>query len=181
MHIGVIPDGNRRYMEKKGVKSLFSSYDMGITQFHDFLTWCQSRGVDEVTIYALSLENIVNRDSLEIKTLLSVFNDNAVKSLEDKRIHENEIMIRICGDKAALTAIKGVGGLGDQLIENLSRLEEATKDYNRLKLNLAIGYGGRQEIVAAARKTVDAGKPVTAENIEENLWVSSHPDLIIRT
>jgi len=61
MHIGVIPDGNRRFMKKTGISDLGTSYEMGINKFYDVLEWCMDLGVDEVTVYALSTENLQNR------------------------------------------------------------------------------------------------------------------------
>jgi tritrans,polycis-undecaprenyl-diphosphate synthase [geranylgeranyl-diphosphate specific] len=176
MHIGVIPDGNRRFMKKKGIASLGESYDLGINKFYDFLEWSIDLGVDEVTVYALSSENLENRGALEIKTLLSVFSRQAKDMIKDERIHRNKINVRICGDKELLTK-KG----GRDALAELEKLEDATKYYKEFRLNLAVAYGGRQEILNAVKLLAESGKEITETNLKENLWVKNYPDIIIRT
>ena len=176
MHIGVIPDGNRRFMKKKGIASLGKSYDLGINKFYDFLDWCIEFKVDEITLYALSIENLENRGMLEIKTLLMVFSEHAKKMLVDERMHKNKVQVRITGDRELLIK-KG----GRKALENLEELEEATKDYDKFIVNLAVAYGGRQEILNAVKKIAEEGEEINEKNIKKNLWVKDYPDIIIRT
>ncbi|MBU4202061.1 MAG: polyprenyl diphosphate synthase [Candidatus Altiarchaeales archaeon] len=179
MHIGVIPDGNRRFMEKNGIANLKESYQMGINKFHDFLDWCIDLGVNEVTIYVLSSENIQNRGKDEVHTLLNLFSNHALSVLNDDRIHKNGVKINICGD---LDYLAGVGNpIGQKVVGNLTKLENSTKDYDNLDLNVAIAYGGRQELLHAVGKLIDSGEKPTEENIRKNLWVKGYPDIIIRT
>ena len=179
MHIGVIPDGNRRFMEKSGIANLEESYRMGIQKFHDFLDWCIDLGVNEVTIYVLSSENIQNRGKDEVHTLLSLFSNHALSVLNDDRIHKNGVKINLCGD---LDYLAGVGNpIGEEVVGNLTKLENSTKDYDNLDLNVAIAYGGRQELLHAVGKLIDAGEEPTEENIRKNLWIKGYPDIIIRT
>jgi len=181
MHIGLIPDGNRRYMLKKGITNLLDSYDMGITRFYDFLEWCRKLGVKEVTIYALSIENIKNRGKEEVKTLLRVFNQHAIAALKDQRIHKNRIHIKVCGDIDYLLKNGVDPKLSREVVGNLRKLEESTKDYRNIQLNLAIAYGGRQEILHAVKEMVRNKVSATEENIKRFLWVKDYPDLVIRT
>jgi len=181
MHIGLIPDGNRRYMKKKGILNLAKSYKMGVKRFYDFLEWSMDLGANEVTIYALSSENIENRDKLEIKTLFTVFSKQAQDALKDPRIHKNRVHIKVCGNLDYLKDKAGDSRLSKKLLENLSKLEEVTKDYDGTTLNLAIAYGGRQEILNAAQKVSEQGLPFTEDNFRRNLWVKDDPDIIIRT
>jgi undecaprenyl diphosphate synthase len=180
MHVALIPDGNRRYMKKQGILSLSESYTQGIQRFYDFLEWCGDFGVNEVTIYALSTENIENRSPEEIKTLFTVFAEQADRALKDRRIHDRKVKVNFCGDREYL--LKGGNGqLSGKLVNNLSKLEDATKDYGNLTLNLAIAYGGRQEILSAAKALSDKSLPFTEENLRDNLWVKGYPDILIRT
>jgi len=181
MHVGLIPDGNRRYMLKRGIKNLLNSYDMGITRFYDFLEWCGKLGVKEVTIYALSLENVKNRGKEEIETLLRVFNQHAINALKDKRIHKNKVRIQVCGDIDYLLHNGVEPSLAREVVGNLRKLEDSTKDYKSIKLNLAIVYGGRQEILHAVKELVKHKMKVTEDNIKKYLWVKDYPDLVIRT
>jgi len=179
MHIGVIPDGNRRFMEKSGIANLEQSYRMGIQKFHDFLDWCIDLGVNEVTIYVLSSENIQNRGKDEVHTLLDLFSNHAMDVLNNGRIHSSRVKINLCGD---LDYLAGVGNpIGEKVVGNLTKLENSTKDYDNLDLNVAIAYGGRQELLHAVGKLIDAGEEPTEENIRKNLWIKGYPDIIIRT
>ena len=181
MHVGLIPDGNRRFMSKKHISNLLKSYDMGINKFYDFLEWCYDLGVNEVTLYALSLENLVNRDKKEVETLFKVFNEHAKKGLEDKNLHEKEARVNVCGDKDFLLKNSPNQKLAEEMVGNLNRLEEATADYSKFTLNLAIAYGGRQEVLNAVKNIVSEGAEVNEENLKKNLWVKDYPEIIIRT
>jgi len=181
MHVGLIPDGNRRFMAKKHIKNLIMSYDMGINKFYDFLEWCYDLKVAEVTLYALSTENVQNRDKLEVETLFKVFNNHAKKGLTDKNLHEKKVRVRFCGDRDYLLNKSPNRKLATEMLENLRKLEEATKGYTTFTLNLAIAYGGRQEIVHAVKQAIAKGIEVSEQSIHDNLWVPSEPDIIIRT
>ncbi|VVB54153.1 Tritrans,polycis-undecaprenyl-diphosphate synthase (GGDP specific) [uncultured archaeon] len=181
MHVGIIPDGNRRYMRKKGIGSLAESYQSGISRFYDLLQWCPKYGINEVTIYALSTENIKERGDNEIKALFKVFSEHAKKALTDQRIKEAKIRIKICGDIDYLTQKSNEITGNTELIENLRALEKHTEKNDGLRLNMALAYGGRQEIVFAASKLAQKGLPITEENIQSNLWVKDNADFIIRT
>jgi len=181
MHVGLIPDGNRRYMTKKHVGNLLRSYDMGINKFYDFLQWCYDLDVKEVTLYALSMENLANRGRDEVETLYRAFNQHAKKGLTDKNIHEKGVRINICGDRDYLIGCSPNRKLAEEMVGNLGRLEEATRDYSNFTVNLAIAYGGRQEVLNAVRKLIEQGAEVNEENLRRNLWVKSYPELIIRT
>jgi tritrans,polycis-undecaprenyl-diphosphate synthase [geranylgeranyl-diphosphate specific] len=179
IHIGLIPDGNRRYMKKHGIFSLMDSYRAGINKFYDFLEWSMKRGVKEVTIYALSMENIKNRGKRETDTLYTVFAEQAEKALYDKRIHKNRIHINICGDKQYL--INKNATLGRKLVDSLEKLEAATKKYSDFTLNFAMAYGGRQEIINAAKTALAHGDELDEDSIRKYLWVKDDPEIVIRT
>jgi tritrans,polycis-undecaprenyl-diphosphate synthase [geranylgeranyl-diphosphate specific] len=181
MHVGLIPDGNRRYMAKKRIGSLLSSYDMGIGKFYDFLKWCKDLGIDEVTIYALSTENLENRGKKELETLFSVFNRHALDGIKDLQLHERKIRVRICGDLRYLTKKSKNIKAAKEMVSNLRKLEKSTSKYEDFTLNLAIAYGGRAEIISAVKKTISSGRKINTENIEKNLWVKNPVDILIRT
>src|SRR3989338_889964 len=180
MHIALIPDGNRRYMKRKGILNLRESYRKGIAKFYDFLDWCSKLNVKEVTIYALSLENMENRSPEEIETLVSVFSNQANDALKDERIHKNSIHINVCGDREYI--VKKCGNpAGKELIGNLNKLEDATRENSNMTLNLTIAYGGRQEIINSVKNIVGKKMEINEDNIKNNLWVRDYPDIIIRT
>lgn len=179
MHIGIIPDGNRRYMRKNVISDLKESYYMGIKKFYDFVEWCIDLGVKETTVYALSIENLKNRSKFEINLLLKLFASQAMDLLKSDMIRKNKVHINICGNREYLA--DKINPPGSDVIKNLSKLENLTKDYSNFTLNLAIAYGGRQEIINSVNKIINDGLEVSEENIEKNLWVRTYPDIIIRT
>ncbi len=179
MHVGIIPDGNRRYMKKTGIGDLEKAYRLGIDRFYDLVRWCDELGVNEVTIYTLSLENLENRGMEELYILMNLFAENTMRVLSDERIHDREIKVSICGNREYLTEYFGDRGV--ELNQEFHKLEEKTRDYGGMKLNLAIAYGGRQEIINACRMIMNNGGEFTEESIQEHLWIKSYPDLIIRT
>jgi undecaprenyl diphosphate synthase len=154
---------------------------MGINKFYDFLQWCHDLQVQEVTIYALSTENLLARDKKEIETLYKVFNKHALKGLTDKNLHDKKVRVNFCGDKDLLIKLAPDRELGKEMVDNLNRLEQATKAYKSSTLNLAIAYGGRQEIINAAKKVFASGQELTEESIGGHLWIKGEPDIVIRT
>jgi len=152
---------------------------MGIDKIYEFIEWCADLNIKEVTVYALSLENIKNRGEFEIITLLGLFSRQAINAMKDDRIHRNGIRIKICGDMDYLRSFDD--DIGKDVVENLNKLEESTKGYDNMIVNMAIAYGGRQEIINAVRNIVNKGLDLNEENIMMNLWVKSYPDFIIRT
>lgn len=181
MHIAVIPDGNRRYMRKHGILKLRDSYERGINKFFDFLEWSAELGVDEVTIYALSIENLGNRGKQEITTLLDLFAYQASHILNNGKLRDNKIRVKICGDLDYLSEKIPDENLRKKVIDSFRNLEQSTQNYDKVNLNLAIAYGGRAEIINAVGGMIDANLPLTEENLRKNLWVKSYPDIIIRT
>ncbi len=179
MHVGVIPDGNRRYMQKKNIYNLEEAYRLGVERFYDVVDWCYELDIDELTAYTLSLENLNGRSSEEIDILLDLFAENAVSVLDDNRVHKRKVRIKICGDRGYF--IRACGKRGVEIDKKFSVLEDRTKNYDGMTLNLAIAYGGRQEIINAVKKIVENNQEVNEENIKENLWIKDYPDLIIRT
>lgn len=184
MHIGLIPDGNRRYMEKYKL-GLEEVYSRGVKKLFDFAEWSFELGVDTITVYALSLENIENRSKAELRVLFDVFTQQAKDLLADNgRLHENEVKINICGDEGKIMGFESAA----ELVNVLHEIVGQTKQYDRRVLNLAIGYGSKQEIMnaiysAISRVDLDEYTPFDdyEEITEKYLWVKQVPDLVIRT
>lgn len=146
------------------------------------MDWCDELGVRTVTLYALSTENH-HRDDEELVELYALIEERLRKLLADERIHRNRIQVKSLGKTELLpTAIR----------ELLVKLESATKDYTDHFLNLAIAYGGRNEIVdvmkvVAAKVKHGELEPsqITPKLVEDHLYTSHlpnpEPDLVIRT
>ncbi len=180
-HIAVLCDGNRRWARDAGHDDVSYGYRMGARKIAEMLRWCQETGVEMATVYLLSTENL-QRDVDELSTLIEIITD---------------VVEEICAP-ANRWSVRAVGDL--ELIgeEPARRLREAVESTNGngsgFHVNLAVGYGGRQEIVDAVRgllgKELADGatgdqliEAVTIDAISENLYTSGQPDpdLVIRT
>ena len=180
-HIAVILDGNRRWALKHSLNP-WMGHRQGAEKVEELLDWCLEMGVKSVTLYAFSTENF-RRSPKEVEEIMKIAEEKLRKILTDKRIHENNVKVKIIGRKSLLP--KSLRKLADEV-------EESTKNYNKHFLNIALAYGGRAEIVDAARKIaerVEKGE-IESKQIDEKLFekflYTAHlpkqdPDLIIRT
>ncbi|MBW2990517.1 di-trans,poly-cis-decaprenylcistransferase [Candidatus Woesearchaeota archaeon] len=178
-HIAVIPDGNRRFAKKKGLKPWLGHRE-GSKTYENFLEWCKEFGVKEVSFWAASTENI-ERDKQETDFLYKLFEetlDRYIKDYENKKV-KHKIRIRFIGNLSKLP---------EKIQEKMKKVEELTKDYNEYKLNMLVAYGGRWEITEAAKRIAKEVKDgnmdvddITPEVFQQHLELESEPDLIIRT
>ncbi|MEM0127017.1 MAG: polyprenyl diphosphate synthase, partial [Thermoplasmatales archaeon] len=152
----------------------------GKQKLEDFLDWCFDIGIKIVTVYAFSTENF-KRDSSEINYLMNLYAHSFDDITRDPRVVKNKIRVRLIGKIDLLPAYVREAAL---------RAEEFTKNFDKFLLNVAIAYGGREEILDAIRsisRDVKRGK-IEPENIDEKtiekyLYTGEieDPDLIIRT
>ena len=180
-HIGVILDGNRRWALEKNLR-LIEGHKRGASTSIEFLDWCLSLGIRTVTVYAFSAENF-RRQENEVEDILSVI-EKQVRELEsDRRIHEKKVRVK---------AIGRLDCLPHNLRSVLQRVEDVTREYTAHYLNIAIAYGGRAEIVDAAKKIAEdvERRKISVDHIDEDLFMqylytahlpNPYPDLIIRT
>ena len=180
-HIAVILDGNRRWALEHSLNP-WMGHRQGAEKVEELLDWCLEMGVKSVTLYAFSTENF-RRSPKEVEEIMRIAEEKLRKLLTDKRIHENNVKVKIIGRKSLLP--KSLRKLADEV-------EESTKNYNKHFLNIALAYGGRAEIVDAARKIAERvekgeiGSKQIDEKLFEKFLYTSHlpkqdPDLIIRT
>ncbi|RLG99009.1 di-trans,poly-cis-decaprenylcistransferase [Candidatus Bathyarchaeota archaeon] len=180
-HIAVILDGNRRWALEHSLNP-WMGHRQGAEKVEELLDWCLEMGVKSVTLYAFSTENF-RRSPKEVEEIMRIAEEKLRKLLTDKRIHENNVKVKIIGRKNLLP--KSLRKLADEV-------EESTKNYNKHFLNIALAYGGRAEIVDAARKIAERvekgeiGSKQIDEKLFEKFLYTSHlpkqdPDLIIRT
>lgn len=176
-HVGVILDGNRRFAKKLMLKP-WMGHELGAKKARRFLEWCKELNIKEVTLYILSLENF-NRPKREFNFLMNIFRREFKKLLTDKRIEKDEVRLNFIGR---------LNLLPKDLQEILKKLMKKTKYYKKFKINFAIAYGGRAEIVDAINKIIEkvrkgklSGRKITEKELEKNLYLDSEPDLIIRT
>ena len=186
-HIAVLCDGNRRWARDAGYDDVSVGYRKGAAKIAEMLRWCQDAGVEMATVYLLSTENL-QRDPDELAALIEIITD----VVEEICAPANRWSVRTVGDLSLL---------GEEPARRLRKAVEGTVSTHQLDgsppsfhVNVAVAYGGRQEIVDAVRALLNKElvngvtgeqlvEAVTAEAISENLYTSGQPDpdLVIRT
>ena len=178
-HLVIIMDGNRRFAKALG-KDVTEGHAQGADKIEEVLSWLQELGIKQVTLWAWSTENF-DRPKEEVDFIMKLGEKFANKIETDERIHKNRIRFRAIGD---------IKLFPESLQSALRRAMDATKAYDNLFLNLALCYGGRQEIIDAIKdlaKQIEAGKikaeQITPELLETFMYSREVPnvDLIIRT
>ncbi len=169
-HVAVILDGNRRFAKRLMLEP-WKGHEYGAKKVEEFFDWTKEFGIKETTIYCFSLENL-NRPKKELSYLIRIFKEFFKKMLEDKRIAKEKIKVRFIGKIEIFDA---------ELQEIMKKIMEKTKNYDSYVINFALGYGGRQEILAAVKKLMESKEEINEKNLTKNLWLTNEPDLIIRT
>ena len=179
-HIAMIMDGNRRYASEVLGEGINEGHRKGEAKIEEMLEWCLDLKIPHITVYALSTENF-KRDKEEIDFIMKLAEAALYRMADDKRIHENKVRIRVFGDLSILP---------DNVTEAIKYADERTSSYSDFNFNVAMAYGGRQEIITAvkdiAKKVADREMDVDdiSEGIfTEHLYTSDipDPDLILRT
>ncbi|WP_194165308.1 isoprenyl transferase [Deinococcus terrestris] len=182
-HLGLILDGNRRYARAAGMQRELG-HSFGADKAHEVLQWCLELGIPAVTIWVLSTDN-TSRDPQELAHILGLLEREARNLATDPRIHANRVRVRAIGQHSAFPP---------HVLDALRELEDKTAAYDGMTLNIAVGYGGREEIVDAIkchlsrRAAEGAGLPEVVAELEPD-HISAHlytagtpdPDFIIRT
>jgi len=180
-HIAIILDGNRRWASGRQLNP-WVGHHYGAEKVEDLLRWCLNLDVKSITLYSFSTENF-RRLPQEVDEIMQIAELKLRKLLKDENIHKHRVRVKVIGR---------LNLLPKHLQEIVRQVEEVTKDYNDHFLNVALAYGGREEIVDAARKIaqkVERGE-LTPKGINEHLFerhlYTAHlpkqdPDLIIRT
>ena len=178
-HIGLIVDGNRRFAKDKG-QDIEYGHKLGIEKIEDFLNWCWRLDIKVITLFAFSTENF-NRTQREVEHLMQLIHDKLRRYRNDPLIGREKIKIKVIGQRDKLS---------DALNFEISETEKMTAHHDRFQLNIAIGYGGRAEIVDAVKSLAHDVKSgslrpddITEEILGKNLYTTGipDPDLIIRT
>ncbi len=168
-HIAIIPDGNRRWARKHRV-SLQYAYDKGIGHISDVLKWCRKYRIDELTMWGFSTENF-ERNKREVGMLFRLFD----KKLSEKMkldYGKYEVQVRFLGK---------ISSLPNEVQAKMRKAEAETAGNGKHRLNLMLAYGGRQEIIDAVNRAVQAGRRVDEKSFSRLLCLSDSPDLVIRT
>ena len=176
-HVAIVMDGNGRWAEKKNRPRTFG-HQAGLKALRKIVQYCGSIGVKELTVFAFSSENW-SRPEKEVNRLMELF----MRALdrEVKELHENGVRVRFIGD---LSAFK------PEMQQKIGLAMSRTEGNQRMTLNVAANYGGRWDILNAARKTAEAyaNGEISLEQVDElyfseqtALSAGHDPDLFIRT
>jgi tritrans,polycis-undecaprenyl-diphosphate synthase [geranylgeranyl-diphosphate specific] len=180
-HIAIILDGNRRWASEN-VLNPWLGHEKGAEKVEELLDWCLKLDVKSVTLYAFSTENF-RRTPDEVEEIMRIAGERFRDLLTDERIRRSKVRVKVLGR---------VNLLPEELQQLIGEVEKSTEAYSEHFLNFAFAYGGRAEIVDAARKIaeqVQEGKlnpeKVDEKTFEQYLYTShmpqQDPDLIIRT
>ncbi|MCH9720024.1 MAG: isoprenyl transferase [Actinomycetia bacterium] len=177
-HVGVILDGNRRWATYHGSSS-DDGHRAGAARIAEFIGWCEEVGVEVVTLWLLSTDNL-QRPEPELESLLQIIEDTVDDLAEMGRWHIHPV--------GALDLLPASFGA------SLKAAEERTHEVDGLTVNIAVGYGGRRELVDAVRSLLqehhergtsldDLAQVVDVEHIADHLYTRGQPDpdLVIRT
>ncbi len=176
-HVGIILDGNRRFAKKLMLKP-WKGHEWGAKKVEAVLSWCKELNVQELTLYSFSIQNF-DRPKEEFNYLMKLFVDTFTRMKDDPRVKENDIRVQFIGRKHLFP---------EEVQQAMRDAEEATKTHKTYLLNMAMAYGGQEEILDATKKiaeevqkgNVDTSK-INKEYFEEHLYIKDQPDMVIRT
>ena len=182
-HMGIIMDGNRRFARLSQL-DVRKGHDVGASKAHEVLDWCLELGIPHVTLWGFSSDN-AGRNPEEVAHLHAIFAQQARSLAEDPRLVKHRVRVRVIGD---------ISSFSEDAQEALRAIERRTETHDGMHLNLALGYGGREEIVAATRALIEEraalgedavsiAASLDATGIAKHLWTSGlpDPDFVIRT
>src|SRR3989338_6647552 len=176
-HIAIIMDGNGRWAEARGLPKVLG-HKQGVESVRKVVKACLNTGVKYLTLYAFSTENW-SRPDYEVKALFQLLEDFIDKEFE--LFHDKKIRFRVIGERQKIQK---------DLLAKIEALEKDTSQYNNLTVNIALSYGGRQEILNAAKglaEEAESGRlkaySIDEKAFSERLYTRGQPDpnLLIRT
>ncbi len=169
-HIAVVMDGNGRWATKRRLPRV-AGHKQGVTSLRRCVKACAQRGVGVLTVFAFSSENW-NRPMEEVSGLMSLF--AMALAREAPKLNADGVQLHFVGDRL---------GLSEKLVAGIESAERATSSNSRLILNICFNYGGRWDIVQAAKQLAERGKPVTEKSLGAAMAMAhvADPDLVIRT
>jgi undecaprenyl diphosphate synthase len=169
LHIAIIMDGNGRWATSRGQKRI-DGHRVGSEVVRNITVYAsKEESIEELTLYAFSTENW-KRPKLEVSFLMELLSKYLDNELETYL--KNGVRFRAIGD---------ISRFSKKLQNSIKSLEEKTAHLTELTQNLALNYGGRDEVVRAVNRVVKSGSEITEESISSSLDQSRDVDLLIRT
>ncbi len=169
-HVAIIMDGNGRWAQHRGLPRS-AGHRAGLDRVRDAVEFCAANGVKYLTLFAFSTENW-RRPTEEVEYLMKLFEEALKKEIA--KLHENGIRIRFIGLREEVSP---------SLQQLMTESERLTKNNQTLVLNIAINYGGRSELVTAARRIAEKAlqgelqpQQITEEQISKHLFTAGQPD-----
>ncbi len=178
-HVAIIPDGNRRWAKKQGLRPWDGHYE-GAKRFEELVDEAFSLGIKNISFWGSSEDNLTKRPLLEKKALLDIYETYFKKLVKDKKIFEKNIKINIIG--------KWKEQFPGKLVKLLEKGIEKTKSHTAFNLNFLLAYNGNSDIIEAVKNIVELSIKeenliINAKLVGKNLITKDLPvvDLIIRT
>ena len=179
-HVAIMCDGNRRWAKENGFTDVSHGHRVGAKKIVEVVDWCDEQDIEAVTVYLLSTENL-RRSATELDLLMRIIGDVS----DELAAAKGRFRLHVMGRPELLP---------EELRERMRHAESRTANHGGVHVNIAVGYGGRQEIVDGVQKLVDElasrGVPademsgyITDDAIGDHLYTSGQPDpdLVIRT
>ncbi len=177
IHLGLILDGNRRWIKQQGINDVTKGHVAGYKNLKSILYPIFQAGIHYLSVYALSNENIKNRTEKEVKFLFKLIIRGVKDVLTEPLIKEKHVRVRLIGR---------LGELPTEIQQEIEKMNQATKNYHDNFINFCVVYDGQDELVDAMKKIIRSRIPeeqITRSTIKQNLYTSDFPplDYIIRT
>ncbi|HLD26052.1 MAG TPA: polyprenyl diphosphate synthase [Candidatus Andersenbacteria bacterium] len=177
-HVAIIPDGNRRWAKQQGLTA-FRGHEKGVGIFEDIAEQAAERGVEHLSLWGMSLDNLTKRSVREVAGLLKIFQREFARLTTDPKIHERQTRINVFGrwrEKFPMPVRR-----------EIEKTITATAGYTKRHLNFFLVYNGTDEMLQAVREITrearDSKTNINAQTIKRHLFTKDLPpvDLIIRT
>ena len=173
-HIAIIMDGNRRWARRKGLPDI-KGHEAGSEALEEIVEAAEKLGVKTITVFALSTENIKERAKREVLGLFNLMRKGYHNKL--KKMMKNGVRVTILGE---------VHGLPDTVKSIINQIRKTYIKNESIKLNIALNYGGKKELIKAVKDIVKKGidvRKINEELVERHLYTNGQPDpdLVIRT
>ena len=176
-HIGIILDGNRRWIKRQGIKDTLKGHKAGYNTLRKILNTFFEIGIQYLSIFALSTENVKKRSKKEISYLFNLLIQGVRDISEEPLVHEKKVRIKIIGR---------INELPIEIQQAIEKVNESTKEYSNLFINICINYDGQEELVDAVKDIIQQGyklDDISKEIVKKSLYTRDFPELdyLIRT